>query len=155
VLLGGAALNRAYVEVDLRGIYEGPLFYCKDAFSGLQQMDELVEHREKGGAPPEWGRVIAERKQGRTAGADTVEADTSEVVAPQVALDVGVPTPPFWGSRVTRGIALDEIGALLNKRALFRNQWPSRGAAGPAGRPRLLAGQRRWQRPHRVGGTRL
>jgi 5-methyltetrahydrofolate--homocysteine methyltransferase len=123
VLLGGAALNRAYVEVDLRGTYDGPLFYCKDAFSGLTQMDELVEHRDKGGPPPEWGRVVAERKQGRDPSARTAAADLAEVVPPQVATDVLVPSPPFWGSRVTRGIPLDDIAALLNRRALFRNQW--------------------------------
>jgi 5-methyltetrahydrofolate--homocysteine methyltransferase len=76
VLLGGAALNRAYVEVDLRGVYDGPLFYCKDAFAGLKQMDELVEHRDKGGPPPEWGTVSspsasrAEDPSARTAAAD-------------------------------------------------------------------------------------
>jgi 5-methyltetrahydrofolate--homocysteine methyltransferase len=44
-------------------------------------------------------------------------------VAPTVATDVPIPAPPFWGSRVTRGVPLDEIAALLNKRALFRTQW--------------------------------
>jgi 5-methyltetrahydrofolate--homocysteine methyltransferase len=122
VLLGGAALNRAYVEVDLRQVYEGPLFYCRDAFSGLQQMDELVEHREKGGPPPDWGRVVAERKQGRSGATDQADK-LAEVVDPTVAQDVDVPEPPFWGSRVTRGISLDEVAAHLNKRALYRNQW--------------------------------
>jgi 5-methyltetrahydrofolate--homocysteine methyltransferase len=122
VLLGGAALNRAYVEVDLRSVYEGPLFYCRDAFAGLTQMDELVEHREKGGPPPEWGRVVAERKQGRSSSRSSEDA-LAEVVDPTVATDVPVPTPPFWGTRVTRGIPLDDIVPLLNKRALYRNQW--------------------------------
>jgi 5-methyltetrahydrofolate--homocysteine methyltransferase len=122
VLLGGAALNRAYVEVDLREIYEGPLFYCRDAFSGLTQMDELVEHREKGGAPADWGRVVAVRRRETSAGS-SAGGDVREVVAPTVATDVPIPVPPFWGSRVTRGVPLDEIAALLNKRALFRTQW--------------------------------
>jgi 5-methyltetrahydrofolate--homocysteine methyltransferase len=121
VLLGGAALNRAYVEADLRQVYKGPLFYCRDAFSGLSQMDELVAHREAGGAPPTWGREIAERKQGRTGASPSAGLD--EVVPPQVAQDVEVPAPPFWGTRVTRGIPLDEVAALLNPVALFRNQW--------------------------------
>ena len=36
VILGGAALNRRYVEEDLRAIYKGQLFYGEDAFDGLR-----------------------------------------------------------------------------------------------------------------------
>src|SRR5205807_8600832 len=43
VLLGGAALTRTYVERDLRAVYEGRLFYAKDAFEGLHTMDRLME----------------------------------------------------------------------------------------------------------------
>ena len=122
VLLGGAALTRNYVEIDLRERYEGPLFYCKDAFSGLRVMDEVAA-RKKGEDPgPAWGREVGERRV-KSTGGDIEEPDTSEVVAPTVATDVPVPTPPFWGSRVTRGISLDEIAGFLNKTTLFRNQW--------------------------------
>src|SRR5205814_2745512 len=61
VLLGGAALTRTYVERDLRGIYEGRLFYGKDAFEGLHVMDRLAAVR-RGATEddPEWGRVPSE-----------------------------------------------------------------------------------------------
>ena len=121
VLLGGAALNRAYVEVDLRKTYRGPLFYCRDAFAGLQTMDDLVANRDAGGPPPEWGRVAGEHRR-ELKGKQRRRA-TSDVAPPQVATDVAVPTPPFWGPRVTRGIPLDEVVAMLNRRALFRSQW--------------------------------
>ncbi|NUM81798.1 B12-binding domain-containing protein [bacterium] len=42
VLLGGAALTRRYVEEDLRAVFDGPLFYCEDAFSGLRVMEKIV-----------------------------------------------------------------------------------------------------------------
>ena len=42
VILGGAALTRRYVEHDLRKVYEGPLFYAKDAFEGLEQMEAIA-----------------------------------------------------------------------------------------------------------------
>src|SRR5215207_2789954 len=51
VLLGGAALNRTYVEGDLRQIYKGRVFYCRDAFAGLRVMDQLREEREQGVEP--------------------------------------------------------------------------------------------------------
>jgi 5-methyltetrahydrofolate--homocysteine methyltransferase len=122
VLLGGAALTRNYVEIDLRERYAGPLFYCKDAFSGLNVMDQVAA-RKKGEAMGEmWGREVGERRVA-SKGKGSDEGDVNEVVAPTVATDVAVPTPPFWGSRVTRGIPLDDIAAYLNHTALFRTQW--------------------------------
>ncbi|MEE8601901.1 methionine synthase [Euzebya tangerina] len=121
VLLGGAALTRNYVEIDLRERYGGPLFYCKDAFSGLHVMDQVAAR--KSGAPVDetWGREIGQR---RVASTGTIESsDTSEVVAPTVSRTVEVPEPPFWGTRVTRGVPLDDIAEYLNLTTLFRNQW--------------------------------
>ena len=121
VLLGGAALTRAYVEVDLRKRYDGPLFYCRDAFSGLRVMDELTGHKTTGEIPEDWGRQIAERKVASSRAA--VDADTTSTERSDVATDVPIPMPPFWGSRVVRGVPLDDIAAYLNKTALFRTQW--------------------------------
>src|SRR5439155_14180627 len=45
VILGGAALNRRYVEEDLRAIYRGELFYGEDAFDGLRIMDQLAARK--------------------------------------------------------------------------------------------------------------
>ena len=58
VLLGGAALTRSYVERDLREVYDGRLFYGRDAFEGLRTMDRLGAVR-RGEEPddPDWGKV--------------------------------------------------------------------------------------------------
>ncbi|MFM8441364.1 MAG: methionine synthase, partial [Acidobacteriota bacterium] len=42
VILGGAALNRKYVEGELEPLYKGKLFYARDAFDGLRAMDEVM-----------------------------------------------------------------------------------------------------------------
>jgi 5-methyltetrahydrofolate--homocysteine methyltransferase len=143
VLLGGAALTRAYVEVDLRQLYEGPLFYCRDAFAGLHTMDEVAARKADGrlGTGDDWGRKVGERAV-RTAGpANSRPADASgpTIVGQRsdVATDVPVPTPPFWGSRVVRGVPLDDVAALLNKRALFRSQWGFGREDIPAGEAAL------------------
>ena len=52
VILGGAALTRTYVERDLRQVYNGRLFYGKDAFEGLRTMDRLVELTAQGKRTP-------------------------------------------------------------------------------------------------------
>ncbi|MPZ71747.1 MAG: methionine synthase [Nitriliruptorales bacterium] len=122
VLLGGAALTRAYVEVDLRQRYEGPLFYCRDAFAGLRVMDELKEHKAAGTYPSDWGREIAQRRVAATRRGDTA-IDVADLPKSDVATDVKVPIPPFWGTRVVRGVPLDNVAGLLNRTALFRTQW--------------------------------
>ncbi|MEX2256545.1 MAG: vitamin B12 dependent-methionine synthase activation domain-containing protein, partial [Acidimicrobiia bacterium] len=125
VLLGGAALTRTYVERDLRGIYEGRLFYGKDAFEGLRTMDELMTAKRAGTLDPEFGRALG----GRDLPTRTQPADGDDVEIParsDVATDVPIFTPPFLGARVAKGIALDEISAYINETALFRNQWQFR-----------------------------
>src|SRR5680860_528179 len=123
VLLGGAALTRSYVEADLRQRYDAPLFYCRDAFAGLRTMEQLAEHTSAGGPPPDWGREIAERRVKSSGGPAEVDGGTSSTRRSEVATDVDVPSPPFWGTRVVRGVPLQEVAAYLNRAALFRNQW--------------------------------
>ena len=43
VVLGGAALNRRYVNDELVPLYNGKLFYARDAFDGLHAMDLLTQ----------------------------------------------------------------------------------------------------------------
>jgi 5-methyltetrahydrofolate--homocysteine methyltransferase len=141
VLLGGAALTRRYVERDLREVYEGRLFYGKDAFEGLSVMDRLMDMKSSGVEDPTWGLEPADRpKAGERRGA--VEAAPSERTerSPEVATDNEVFKPPFLGTRVAKGIPIDEIAAYLNETALFRNQWqyrPLKGESDPAFKDRI------------------
>jgi 5-methyltetrahydrofolate--homocysteine methyltransferase len=125
VLLGGAALTRGYVEDDLRAMYEGDVFYCKDAFEGLRVLKTVLEARMAGEAPPE---ELTQRKPRRTptrtrTAEEPPARDAQGRPRSAVATDIDIPTPPFWGQRVVRGLALDDIAPLLNEVALFRNQW--------------------------------
>ncbi|HET6815703.1 MAG TPA: methionine synthase [Mycobacteriales bacterium] len=145
VLLGGAALTRAYVEVDLADLYAGEVRYAKDAFEGLRLMDAVMAV--KRGVP---GAVLPELRGRRVA---TTRSRPDEVPLDQVparsdvAADNPIPTPPFWGDRVVKGIPLADYAAMLDERATFLGQWglrPTRGD-GPSyedlveteGRPRL------------------
>jgi 5-methyltetrahydrofolate--homocysteine methyltransferase len=125
VLLGGAALTRGYVEDDLRALYDGDVFYCKDAFEGLRVLDAVLGARAEGTHAP---AELTERKPRRemTRTREVEEAPVRDAAGrprSAVATDVDVPTPPFWGQRVVRGVPVDEVWPLLNEVALFRNQW--------------------------------
>ncbi len=133
VILGGAALTRTYVEKDLRQVYRGRLFYGKDAFEGLHTMDRLMEMKRNGVHDPEFGRVISERKLPQRRSELDREIDENPELpsrSPEVAIDNEVFVPPFIGSRVVKGIPLDEISEFLNETALFRNQWGFRPHSG-------------------------
>ncbi|HEX3426670.1 MAG TPA: methionine synthase [Acidimicrobiales bacterium] len=144
VLLGGAALTRTYVERDLRQVYDGPLFYGKDAFEGLHTMDRLMELKHSPGglaSDPEFGRVLGGRALPPRSAA-TVAAPTVPARSPDVATDNPVFVPPFVGSRVEKGLPLDEIARYLNETALFRNQWgyrPEKGESDAEFKQRLRA----------------
>ncbi|MFE6102555.1 methionine synthase [Streptomyces laurentii] len=145
VILGGAALTRAYVEQDLHEIYRGEVRYARDAFEGLRLMDALVAV--KRGVP---GAVLPELKQRRVRpNAAALQVDESEPGGrSDVATDNPVPTPPFWGTRVVKGIPLKDYASWLDEGALFKGQWglkQNRAGDGPSyeelveteGRPRL------------------
>jgi 5-methyltetrahydrofolate--homocysteine methyltransferase len=152
VLLGGAALTRAYVEEDLADMYVGEVRYARDAFEGLRLMDAVmaIKRGEPGATLPQpRGRRVAAR-------ARRDEAQVEVPARSDVATDNPVPVPPFWGDRVVKGIPLADYAAMLDERATFLGQWglrPSRGADGPSyedlveteGRPRLRSWLQRLQ----------
>ena len=143
VLLGGAALTRTYVERDLRQVYSGRLFYGKDAFEGLRVLDRLGELRLGAEDDPTFGREISERKVFRRIRGDAGEAPEGlPTRSPDVEDDNPLFTPPFLGSRVAKGMSVDEISDYLNLTSLFRNQWgfrPEKGEDDPAFKERVSA----------------
>ncbi|MER5946017.1 methionine synthase [Streptomyces sp. NPDC001904] len=145
VILGGAALTRAYVEQDLHEIYQGEVRYARDAFEGLRLMDALIAV--KRGVP---GATLPELKQRRVkASSVQIEEPADEgPVRSDTRTDNPVPEPPFWGTRVIKGIQLKEYASWLDEGALFKGQWglkQARTGDGPTyeelveseGRPRL------------------
>ncbi|RIL09932.1 MAG: methionine synthase, partial [Proteobacteria bacterium] len=137
VICGGAALNRAFVEVDLRQAYpSGQVYYGADAFSGLLIMDELT------------GQAAEKKLTSKPTDSDSIRrvemrherevriAEKARETTPSCApvLDT-VPTPPFWGMRHVSGgeLKLTDIFLYINKKALFANQWMyRRGKRGTA-----------------------
>ena len=119
IILGGAALTRAYVEDDLNALFPGTVRYARDAFEGLSLMDTFMAIKRG-----EEGAVLPELRKRRV---KKIEIDDEEVVIDSRRSDIGsdnpIPTPPFWGSRVIKGIALADYVGMLDERALFVGQW--------------------------------
>jgi 5-methyltetrahydrofolate--homocysteine methyltransferase len=145
VLLGGAALTRAYVEQDLASLFEGEVRYARDAFEGLRLMDAFMAVKRG-----EAGAQLPPLREARVkSGARLRLTEPAAMPArSDVATGNEVPAPPFYGDRIVKGIALADYAAFLDERATFLGQWglkPARGGAGPTyeelveaeGRPRL------------------
>ena len=140
IVLGGAALTRAFVEEDLSAIFPGEVRYARDAFEGLRLMDAImaVKRGEPGAALPE----LRERRV--RAVARNSEVDVNDRTRSHVATDIDIPKAPFFGSRIVKGIPLADYVGMLDERALFVGQWGLKGARGEyekmveeEGRPRL------------------
>ncbi|MFF5977081.1 methionine synthase [Streptomyces sp. NPDC012769] len=148
VILGGAALTRAYVEQDLHEIYQGEVRYARDAFEGLRLMDALIAV--KRGVP---GATLPELKQRRVPKRETPVLEVREpepAGRSDVAVDNPVPEPPFLGTRVVKGIQLAEYASWLDESALFKGQWGLKDKATieSEGRPRLRGWLDRLQTDH-------
>ena len=182
VLLGGAALTRTYVERDLREVYDGRLFYGRDAFEGLRTMDRLVELKRTGEDDPAFGREISERNVPRRSRLD--DQDTTPVEGQplagrrrggQPAVHPALRRQPGRGGHPDRrdrrvpqpdGAVPQPVGLPARGRRERRGvQGPGQGDAaraarqGQGGRParavgglRPLRRQRRGQRPRRLEG---
>jgi 5-methyltetrahydrofolate--homocysteine methyltransferase len=142
IVLGGAALTRAFVEQDLAGVFPGEVRYARDAFEGLRLMDSImaVKRGDEGAALP----ALRERRVKTVKAIDEpTEIDTRRS---DVAVDIDIPSAPFFGSRIVKGIPLADYVGMLDERALFMGQWGLKGARGEyeamaetEGRPRLRA----------------
>ncbi len=146
VILGGAALTRSYVEDDLADLFEGTVRYARDAFEGLALMEPLVAIAR--GADPESVGLPALKKRIHRASSLIVTEDADMPARSDVAADNPVPVPPFWGTRIVKGVQLGDNASFLDERATFMGQWglkPSRAEDGASyeelveteGRPRL------------------
>ena len=139
IILGGAALTRSFVEQDLAGSFDGTVRYAKDAFEGLSLMDTLMSIKrgdESAVLPPLRERRTPNTRANRAPNLDTNRSD--------VDADNKLPTPPFYGSRIVKGVALASYLGALDERALFVGQWGLQGKRGEyeamvesEGRPRL------------------
>ena len=139
IILGGAALTRSFVEQDLAGAFDGTVRYAKDAFEGLSLMDTMMSIKrgdQSAALPPLRERRTPNTRANRAPNLDTNRSDVDSKNT--------LPNPPFYGSRIVKGIALASYLGALDERALFVGQWGLQGKRGEyeamveaEGRPRL------------------
>lgn len=139
VLVGGAAINRQYGQrimfVEEHTPYEPGVFYCKDAFEGLETVDTLANAATREAfvarTRAEAAEALGKQQRGRVALAELGRATLSDEKARSaVRTDVPIPMPPFWGTQVVSRVRLSEVLECLDRNALYRLQWGARNARG-------------------------
>jgi 5-methyltetrahydrofolate--homocysteine methyltransferase len=154
VILGGAALTRRYVEEDCRRVYKGNLFYGQDAFDDLRIMEALAKKMDlapflspSSQAKTDAAELVQEQDDqsesadnelssaevnGNGNGANKIEdtllvhLNNGREHRSDVARNLPVPQPPFWGTRIIEDIPLAEVFEYVNENVLFRGQWQVR-----------------------------
>ncbi|HMJ72855.1 MAG TPA: homocysteine S-methyltransferase family protein, partial [Solirubrobacterales bacterium] len=139
VLIGGAAINRDFGRRTLYpegkksdDVYEPGVFYCKDAFQGLDTMDALVDEPARE-ALVERIRAEARQLREKPVVVDDSPPTSDDSMRSAARTDVPIPAPPFWGVREI-DIDLDEVFPYLDRHVLFKLHWGGRGVKGEAWR---------------------
>jgi 5-methyltetrahydrofolate--homocysteine methyltransferase len=136
VLLGGAALTRAFVEEDCYRAYgERPVAYARDAFDGLVLMDKVMAGALEAYAAERAGKASARARPGKKPrtlafanGAQPIAlrpVELEEIRLRREALtrDVPVPHPPAWGARVIEHVPVKALLPYLNESMLYQFHW--------------------------------
>jgi 5-methyltetrahydrofolate--homocysteine methyltransferase len=144
VLIGGAAINRDFGRrtlyphgKDSDEVYGPGVFYCKDAFQGLDTMDALIDEEARG-ALVERIRAEAKALREKPEVADDAPPTTDDSVRSAARTDAPIPEPPYLGVRDV-DVDLDEVFPYLDRHVLFKLHWGGKGVKGEAWR-RLVEG---------------
>jgi 5-methyltetrahydrofolate--homocysteine methyltransferase len=137
VLIGGAAINRDFGRrilyphgKDSDDVYEPGVFYCKDAFAGLDTMDALIDEQARAGLVEKL-RNEAKALRDKVEKPDDSPPTTDDSVRSSARTDVPIPEPPFWGAREIP-VDLDDVFPYLDRHVLFKLHWGGRGVKGDA-----------------------
>ncbi len=131
VLIGGAAINRKFgrrilILDDTGEPYEPGVFYCQDAFEGLEVMDKLVSDQRDQFVAEIINEGLAEvGKPARRS-----RASRGKVATRTVALAPALPTPPFWGVKSILEMPLQIVLQYLHKPELYRLSWGAKNKQG-------------------------
>jgi 5-methyltetrahydrofolate--homocysteine methyltransferase len=130
VLIGGAAINRRFgwriLYTEDGTPYQPGVFYCQDAFEGLETMNDLVE-------PAKREELLAatfhkaEHEQGRD---DKPKKKHAKTGRSSVGKAERLPAPERWGVHVVKDMPLELVFDCLFKNELFRLSWGAKNAHG-------------------------
>ncbi|MDD3050985.1 MAG: vitamin B12 dependent-methionine synthase activation domain-containing protein, partial [Candidatus Cloacimonetes bacterium] len=110
VICGGAALTSKFVENELTSVYQGEVYYGRDAFDGLRCMETIMTSDSK---TKKNKQVTLQR-----------ETNSDTIQKPQnIPLDNQIPIPPFYGNSDIIKFQSKQLFDWINLKSLFYQQW--------------------------------
>jgi 5-methyltetrahydrofolate--homocysteine methyltransferase len=130
ILIGGAAINRRFgrriLFAEDGNAYEPGVFYCKDAFEGLDTMDSLIDPKRKP-AMLEQLRKDADMEMNRAS--QTPEHRKTEGTRSNI-VPAPIPLPAKLGQRIVKDMPLEMVLKHLNINELYRLSWGAKNTHG-------------------------
>lgn len=130
ILIGGAAINRRFGRriffAEDGNAYEPGVFYCKDAFEGLDTMDSLIDPNRKS-AMLEQLRKDADMEMNRAS--QTPEHRKTEGTRSNI-VPAPIPLPVKLGQRIVKDMPLEMVLKHLNINELYRLSWGAKNTHG-------------------------
>jgi 5-methyltetrahydrofolate--homocysteine methyltransferase len=123
LLIGGAPISRAFARdisfLNNKSLYKGGVFYAKDAFTGLNIIQALMNSREKEKIMRDYlEQLESGQEQPRPMG--NRDFDKNAKIIPG---NKKIPVPPFYGIRTLINIPADEVFSFLDEKQLFNLAW--------------------------------
>ncbi len=116
LLVGGAALSERFANTRIGPAYGGPTFYAKDAMTGLQMMNELMDPASRDAALA--GHIyLALEPVVEVDPATTIEPGTARTS--RVRTDIPIPTVPSLERHVRDVPNLQELWSYMNPYMLY------------------------------------
>ncbi|MGA7194256.1 MAG: methionine synthase [Anaerolineales bacterium] len=130
VLVGGAAINRRFgrriLFAEDGNAHEPGVFYCKDAFEGLETMDRLIDPERKP-ALLEQVRKEADLEMGRA----SQTPEYRKTTATRSSVQPEPINPPLkWGQRIVKDMPLEIVLKHLSLNELYRLSWGAKNSHG-------------------------
>ena len=120
LLVGGAALSEKFTVTKIAPAYQGPTFYAKDAMTGLQIMNRLMEPESRERLLASLASPPASEAQGEArAAAPPGGAEAGTQRSPKVRTDIPIPPAPYLDRRVRTLANLAEIWSYINPYMLY------------------------------------
>jgi len=141
VIIGGAAINRGFgrriLYLDGARTYEPGVYYCKDAFEGLDTVDQLVDPGRRTALQQRIHEEAAEHREREATKAAARQSAAAANPRAEVAArsttrtDVPIPRAPFWGPTSLRGIDPEKVYPFIDRNSLYKMSWQFRGIRDP------------------------
>ncbi|QOQ98482.1 methionine synthase [Helicobacter winghamensis] len=139
IMLGGAALNRNFVEEYCKPNYDGVIFYCKDAFDSVAAMQiiqsgdfsDLTLPSQKGTKNKEdieENKITKQEARLKKKLDSTLDSKKESINKPtkcEITFEYATHTPPFFGVKSLELNAndLDSVFDYIDKDLLFKHRW--------------------------------